>query len=126
MVFDRILNEVPVGLVLRTPVQGKKFKVVAKEPERLVFLAGITHIEVSKDCWNGVPDFLKGKGWVEIRAEHVVLEKLREGSFERYLREHSVNDKSRESQACYVVPLLEHIGIVEIDPSPPSRVRLKV
>lgn len=122
--FDRILKEVPVGLVLYTPVKRKPFRVERKESERLVFLAGITKIEVSKDCWNGIPDFLRGKGWVEIGAKHEVLEKLSVGTLERYLRKNSVNDKSRESQGSYAAPLLEHLKIVEVQHKRPSKVRL--
>jgi hypothetical protein len=124
-VFDRILKKVREGLVLYTPVQEKEFKVKSVEPERIVFLAGITPIEVSKNCWNGIPNFLKGKGWVRIGAEHVVLEKLPIGTLERYLRENSVSDKSRESQGCYVAPLLEYLNIVEVYHGIPSKVRLK-
>lgn len=126
-VFDRILKEVPEGLVLYTPVKRKRFvvKSIESKRERMVFLAGTTPIEVSKKCWNGVPDFLRGKGWVEIRPEHVVLDKLREGSFEKYLRENSLDDTTRESQGSYAVPLLKYLDIVEVNPSPPSRIRLK-
>lgn len=125
MVFDRILKEIPEGLVLYTPVQRKQFKVKSKEPERLVFFTGKTNIEVSKACWNGIPDFLRGKGWVEIKAKHEDLDKLEEGTLERFLREHSIHDKSKESQGCYVAPLLEHLNIVEIYHGRPSKVRLK-
>lgn len=123
-IFDRILKEVRVGFVLYTPVQEKQFEVKAVEPERLVFFTGQTRIEVSKNCWNGVPNFLRGKGWVRIGAEHVVLEKLPIGSLERYLRENSINDKSKESQGSYVAPLLEHLKIVEVRRKRPSAVRL--
>lgn len=122
--FDRILKEVPVGLVLYTPVQRKPFSVKCKEPDRIVFLVKKTKIEVSKDCWNGIPDFLRGKGWVKIGAKHEVLEKLSTGTLERYLRENSVNDKSRASQGSYVAPLLEHLKIVEVRHEKYSAVRL--
>jgi hypothetical protein len=127
-VFERIVKEIPEELVLHTPVQRKPFKVKSVEPERerLVFFVGKTNIEVSKTCWNGIPDFLRGKGWVEIRAKHEGLEKLDEGTLERYLREHSIHDKSRESQGCYVASLLEHLNIVEVDHRRPSKLRLKV
>jgi hypothetical protein len=48
MVFDRILKEIPEGLVLYTPVQRKQFKVKSKEPERLVFFTGKTNIGFQK------------------------------------------------------------------------------
>jgi hypothetical protein len=62
---------------------------------------------------------------VEISPEHVVLEKLRDGSFEKYLREHSITDKSKESQVAIAVPFLEYLGIVEVNPQKPSKLRLK-
>ncbi|MCW4035400.1 MAG: hypothetical protein NWF03_08565 [Candidatus Bathyarchaeota archaeon] len=122
--FDRILDEVPVGLELYTPVRRKPFRVERKEPERLVFLVKRTKIVVSKDCWNGIPDFLRSRGWVPIGAKHEVLENLSHGTLERYLREISVKDTRRESQGCYVVPLLEHLKIVEVRYNKRSEVKL--
>ena len=122
--FDKILKEVPVGLELYTPVRRKPFRVEHKEYERLVFVVKNTKIEVSKDCWNGIPEFLKGRGWVPIGAKHEVLENLSHGTLERYLRENSVKDKSKASQGCYVVPLLEHLKIVEVRYNRRSEVKL--
>ena len=123
--FDRIQKEIPKGLLLYTPVLRSKFEVKSIEPERLVFLAGKTNIEVSRTCWNGITDFLEGKDWVRIGALHDTLEKIPEGTLERYLRENSSKDKSKESQASYVASLLEHLGIAEVHHGRPSQIRLK-
>lgn len=123
-VFERITREIHNGLVLYTPVQRKLFTVKSVEPDRLVFLVGKTDIKVSRACWNGIPNFLKGNDWVKIGAKHEVTVKVEIGTLERYLRECSIS-KSKQSQGSYVASLLEHIKIVEVDHGRPSRVRLK-
>jgi hypothetical protein len=124
-VFERIQKEIHEGLILYTPVQRREFVVKRVEVDRLVFFVGKTNIEVSKDCWNGIPNFLKDKDWVTIGALHETLDKIPSGTLERYLRENSTNDKSKESQGCYVVSLLEHLKIVEVYHGRPSQIRLK-
>lgn len=123
-VFDKILSKVPEGLVLYTPVLNRPFIVERKDSAQLVFLTGKTNIEVSRKCWNKIPAFLRGKGWVKIGAKHAVLKKLPEGTLERFLRENSFSDKSKGSQGCYVAPLLEYLGIVAVRHSRPSAVKL--
>jgi hypothetical protein len=90
----------------------------------VVFFVRKTNIEVSKQCWDGIPDFLKNKGWVLIGANHVVTDELDEGTLEKYLRK-CTKSKSKHSQGSYVAPLLEHLGIVEVDHQRPSKVRLR-
>lgn len=92
--FERIQKEIPDGLVLKTPVVGKRFKVKSIESERLVFFVGTkTKIKVSKACWNGIPDFLKGKDWVKIGAKHGVTTKVEEGTLKISKEVHKNQDQ---------------------------------
>ena len=123
-IFNKILSEVPDGLVLYTPVNKKPFQVLRKEQNQIVFLVKKTKITVSKECLNGIPLFLKNKGWVKIGARHDVLKKVRKGTLERYLRENSTTNK-RSSKGTYVVPLLEYLNIVQVIHKKPSAVKLR-
>jgi hypothetical protein len=70
-------------------------------------------------CLNGIPTFLKGKGWVEIGATHQPPPPPR-GSLDEYLQDFTGNI----SAASYVVPILERITIVQVERTTPSKVRL--
>lgn len=125
-VFERIVKEIANGLVLYTPVQHHRFivKCVDLKREKVVFLAGKTNIEVSKKCWNGIPDFLRKKGgWVNIGAKHEITANVEKGTLEKYLRECTIS-KSKESQAIYVASLLEQLRIVQVKHTRTSMVKL--
>lgn len=123
-VFDKILTEAPEGLILYTPVRYKPFKLLKKQPEQIIFMVKKTKIKVTKESLNGVPNFLKNKGWVKIGARHYALKKIRKGTLERYLRENSATNK-RSSQGSYVAPLLEHLNIIQVIHKKPSAIKLK-
>jgi hypothetical protein len=122
-VYERIIKEIHCGMVFYTPVQSKPFKVKSVNADGVVFLARKTNIEVSIQCWNGIPDFLKNKGWVLIGAKHIVTANLDEGTLEKYLRK-CTKSKSKHSQGSYVAPLLEHLKIVKVKHTKPSAVKL--
>ena len=122
-VFERITKEMRSGMVLYTPVRRKQFIVDSIDAEKLVFRVGTkTPIRIPKVCWDDIPNFLRGRGWVEIRPKHDVAPR---GSFGEYLDTFWEEGKTHASAAEYVVPVLEHLGIVEVDHSAPSKVRLK-
>ena len=121
--FERITNEVCSGLKLKTPVQRCPFVVDSVEPDKVVFFARKTHIEVSKGCWDGLLDFLKDGRWVLIGGKHEVTANIDIGTLEKYLRNCTIS-KTKHSQARYVASLLEYLGIIEVDHYPPSKVRL--
>lgn len=74
-VFETILKRIKKGMVLYTPVQRKQFSVYSVDDEKLVFFVGAkTKIEVPRACWDGIPSFLKGRGWVKIGAKHETTE----------------------------------------------------
>ena len=124
-VFERIRRDIPVGTPLKTPVRNKPFTIERYEPNAVVFSVGVNHlpIPVPRACWDGIPDFLRGKPWVRIGSKHDVAEK---GTLEEYLDTHQNPHQHRHpSWGSYVVPVLEHLGIVEVDHCTPSKVRLK-
>jgi hypothetical protein len=125
-VFERIVKEIPNESVLYTPVRHSRFIVKCVDPikEKVVFFVGAkTKIEVPKACWNGIPDFLRGRDWVKIGAKHESTVNVLIGSLERYLDK--CPNKTSASAGSYVASVLEHLGIVEVDEDRPSRVRLK-
>jgi hypothetical protein len=124
-VFERITKEIHSGMVLYTPVHNKPFTVKSVDTEKLVFFVGTkTKIEVPKACWNGIPDFLRGRDWVMIGAKHESTDKVLIGSLERYLDE--CPNKTSASASEYVAPVLEHLKIVDVYHHRPSKIRLKI
>ena len=65
--FERIMKEMHSGLVLYTPVKKVLFRIDSIDPEKLVFSVGAkTTIPIPRRCFDGIPQFLRGKGWVKI------------------------------------------------------------
>jgi hypothetical protein len=122
-VFDRIVREVHSGLQLKTPYYSRLFVVKSVELDKVVFFIRTMTIDVSKDCWNGIPDFLKGKDWVLIGSRHESTANIDDSTLEKYLRK-CTKTKSKHSQGSYVAPLLEYLKIVEVDHNRPTKVRL--
>ena len=117
-VMDRILSMVSQGTVLRTPSGRASFKVERVDSEGVMLRVGAGWpIRISKDCWEGVSDFLSRKGWVLIGATHGEPPR---GSLDDYLQRftHGV------SAASYVVPILERILLVQVKRSKPSKICL--
>ena len=121
-IFESITKEIHEGKILHAPVMNNPFEVKSVDDKEVVFFVRKTNIEVSKECWNGLPDFLMNKGWVLIGANHIASAKLDEGTLEKYLR-YCTKAKSKHSQASYVASLLEYLKIVEVDHNRPSKVR---
>jgi hypothetical protein len=119
-VFERIMKEIHSGMVLYTPVDRHSFKIFFDKEKVVFFVGAKTRIKIPRACWDGIPDFLSGKGWVNIGARHNVAPR---GSFEEYLD--TCEGKSHASGASYVVPVLEYLKIVEVDHNRPSKVKLK-
>jgi len=124
-VFERITREIRSGMVLHTPVRRARFKVDSVDAKNgiVVFFVGAeTRIKIPRVCWDGIPDFLRGRGWVKIGARH---DTAPIGTLEEYLDRYWKQGKTHASGASYVVPVLEHLGIVEVDHKTPSKVRLR-
>ena len=117
-VMSRILSKISPGTVLRTPTGRASFKVEQVDSKGVMLRVGAGWpLRISKDCWEGVPDFLSGEGWVLIGATHGEPPR---GSLDDYLQRftHGV------SAASYVVPILERVLLVQVKRSKPSKIRL--
>ena len=122
-IFGRILKEISPGRIFYTPVMKKPFKIKAVKPNMLVFFVGKkTSINIPRECWDGIPNFLENKGWVKIGSIH---DKAQIGTFEEYLDRYGSKGKTHASGGSYVVPVLEYLDIVEVDNRRPSKIRLK-
>ncbi|TET26551.1 MAG: hypothetical protein E3J73_04300 [Candidatus Bathyarchaeum sp.] len=116
--MDKILNNITSGTTLKTPSGRASFEVERIDSEGITLRVGTGwSIYVSKDCWEGIPDFLRGRGWVLIGATHGTPPG---GSLDEYLQKYTHGT----SAASYVVPILEKILLVQLDQSKPSKVRL--
>ena len=121
-VFEKVTREIHSGMVLYTPVRRASFTIDSVETDKVVFFVGAkTRIKIPRACWDGIPTFLRSKGWVMIGSRH---DTAPSGTFEEYLDQWWSQGKTHASGASYVVPVLEHLGIVEVDHNMPSKVRL--
>ena len=141
-VFERIAKEIPLGKEMHTPVKKKPFRInfIDAEKKMVYFSAGKgleripvgfkTPIHIPERCFDGIPNFLRGKGWILIGPRYGTAPI---GTLQEYLDfvgwgQGSVGSdqkKSHTSDANYVASVLEHLKIVEVDPDTPSKVRLK-
>lgn len=105
-----------------TPSKEARFNVYPVENDIVPFVVGTgRRIKVPKTCWDGIPNFLRGKSWIRIGATHG---KAPPDLFEEHLD--SYKHPSHPSWASYVVPVLEHLGVVEVDRRVrPSKIKLK-
>lgn len=115
-----LMGKLKDGDILVTPVQSKRFIVEhISEAEVILLIGEGWRTTIPAKCLNGIPNFLKGKDWVEIGAIHDYASKP--GTLEDYMN----NSKpEKRSTGNYVASILEHAGIVDIDRKPPSKVRL--
>jgi len=115
-----LMGKLKDGDILATPVQSKRFIVEhISEAEVIILIGEGWKTTIPAKCLNGIPNFLKGKDWVEIRAIHDYASK--QGTLEDYVNK---NKPEKRSAGNYVASILEHAGIVDIDRKPPSKVRL--
>jgi len=118
MVMEKVLRLVQDGSMFETPSGHSTFKVEAVNRTGVRIRVGVGWpIRIPAECWEGIPSFLRGKGWVIIGATHGSPPP---GSFDQYLQQftHGV------SVASYVTPILERIGIVKVNRKKPSKIRL--
>lgn len=116
----KLMQNIAEGTILKTPSRKKEFTVSKVSEKGVSVLVGQTEIIITipSSCFEGVPEFLREKGWMIIGAVHDVPFK---GSFERYVQSFTHGT----SASSYVVPMLEKIGIIEVDRRRPSKIRLK-
>ena len=74
---------------------------------------------LSWECMEGVPEFLRNRGWVRVGANRDV--RGNPGTLDGYLK----NCLKRQT-ADYVAVVLERAGVVELDRGTPAHVRLSM
>lgn len=116
-VMSQLMAKIIPGQVLYTPVRKSPFKIYS------ISLSGITlrlgkkwNTPIPAACWDGIPNYLRGKDYVEIGAIHGIS---KIGTLENY-----IDRFIPRSAGNYVASVLEYAGIVEIDRKLPSKVRL--
>lgn len=122
--FDRVRREIPSGTIFHTPVKRCQFR-IDYENDQVVFFKDTKEKPFSKTpkiCWDGIPEFLNNKGWVKIGEVFGVPE---EGTFQYYIDKFHPQGKTSSTEAGHIASVLEHLGIVEVDPHRPfARVKL--
>jgi len=121
--FDRVRREIPSGTVFHTPVKRCQFR-IDYENDKVVFFKDAKEKPFSKTpkiCWDGIPEFLKNKGWVKIGAKFGTAPR---GSLQENLDKFWSQGKTHSSEANNIASILGHLGIVEVDPNRPSKIRL--
>ena len=116
-----ICNRIRIGTVLKTPSGRSSFKWVHSEPLSVILEVGSrkTLISIPASCFEELPNFLKGKGWVRIGATHGTPP---QGSVDEFLQRYT----SGTSVASYVIPIFEKAGYVEVLRERPMRVRWRI
>ena len=118
-VENAIRESVEPGDLLVTPTGRGRFKVECYTSEGLVLLLG------TKEAWTplpwqameGVPDFLRGRGWVAIGSLYST--DSQPGSLDEYMKSFL-----KRATAGWVAVVLERAGVLVIDRSRPARVKL--
>lgn len=114
-VYEKIMMEISERMILNTTVYNVPFRIGCVDSEKVVLFVGKemkSKMVIPKAWWDGIPDFLRGKGWVKIGAKHESTTKDQEESLEKYLDSCSNENGSYSS---YVVPILQRLRIVDVD-----------
>ena len=119
-ILEKIKRNISPKTVLYTPSRRFPFTVEKVDAEGVTFRvgAGKWKITVPAECLEGVPNYLKGRGWVKIGAVHGTADK---GTLEAYLDKYVLR-----SSSSYVVPLLDQIGVVKVQHSRPAKIKLSI
>ncbi len=120
-VMHALVATFTVEITLHTPDRSRHKAFVARPPTsttgHVVLVVGSgKECRVHADCWNGIPDFLRGRGWVRIGATHSssgneTLQSYLDGRADWYT-------------ASYVASVLVHAGIAEVDAGTPNKIML--
>ncbi len=118
-VIDMIQSKLKPGDLVETPsgqatfsiseISSKGVRVTVGEKELSIF--------IPIECWAMIPDCLIEKNWVELGGIHG---DPKPDTLEYHIQKYT----SGVSAVSYVAPILEKIGIAEIDRERPARIRL--
>jgi len=116
-----IRSKISPGQLLKTLDIQKSapFEVKSMNTEAIILLFGKkkTPTKISWQCLEGIPAFLKGKGWVEVGT--VYYTRANPGTLDEYMK-----GWINRGTAGWVAAVLEKVGIVEVDRNRPIRVRI--
>ena len=120
--MDKILKTpfLSPGSILKTPSGRATFRIEKCSRDGIRVIVGEKGwpINVPAECWEGISDFLRGRGWVKIGAIH---ERNPEpGSLDQYVQQFTYG----RSAASYVAPILERAGLIKIDRGRPNKILL--
>ncbi len=111
---------ITAGQRLHTPARRAPFSVARVDADGVVLLLGAKQAwtRLRWDCLEGVAGFLRGRGWVSIGGVFSVdgAPDTLDGYLKRCVK---------RATAGWVAAMLAAADVVEIDPAPPARVRLK-
>lgn len=110
---------VPAGTTLTTYGQGAEFVVAEYDADGMVMLlgAGRHRTRLPWASLEGIPSFLKGKGWVMAGGQFSTEGQAE--TLDEYLKRWLKRDVAR-----WLARVLEVAGVVEVDAGRPLRVRL--
>lgn len=119
-VEQAIRARIPSGVRLPTPTGRGEFVVHEIGPTGLVLLLGEKRAwtPFSWNCIEGIPGFLRGRGWVSVGANRDVHNDAPnlDGYLKRCIKRQTAN---------YMAVVLERADVVELDRETPAQVRLR-
>lgn len=115
-----IRRTIPAGSTLTTYGQGAEFVVEEYDADGMVLLlgAGRHRTRLPWDCLEGVPTFLRHRGWVVAGGQFSTEGQT--DTLDQYLKRWLKRDVAR-----WLVRVLEVAGVVEVDDGRPLRLRLR-
>ena len=121
LVGRAIRDNIVPGMTIHTSVRRASFVVDTVDERGVVLLLGRGRFRtpLSWDCLEGIPSFLRGRGWVRIGGVFSVDSDP--GALDGYMKQYT-----KRAAANWVASLLTKAGIVEVDPEPPARIRLRL
>jgi hypothetical protein len=117
-VEDAIRSSIQPGEVLPTPTGTATFVVDQLDTDGLSLLFGPkkTRTTVSWRCLEGIPAYLRGRGWVAVGANRDLdNDRGLDGYLKRWIKRQTAN---------YVAVVLERAGVLDLDRQRPARIRL--
>jgi len=118
-VVVEITRKIPLGTLLTTPSGRSTFEFNHIDSSRVLLHVGKTKttLLVPTSCFEEIPKFLKGKGWVTIGAIH---DNSTGDTLDNFIKKYTHGT----SAASYVASILEKAKIIEILKERPAKVRL--
>ena len=117
-IYNKISDEVSPDALFQTPSRRSSF-IYKKSSQSKVYLEvgdSRTKISIPSLCFDTLPEYLEGKGWVRIGATHGMPP---QGSIDEYLQQLT----GGLSVASYVLPILEELDIIEFNSTRPMKAR---